>query len=99
MKTVAVVSASSNLGKQLIPLLKDKGYTVWALTRKPFASKADLNLSNWLENVQAQSKIREADVVIHLAGEIFARKWEDFYEANVKTTKIVTANITKRRNQ
>lgn len=97
MKTVAIASASSNLGRQLIPFLKEKNYTVWALTRKPFESQADLNIVNWLENPEAHSKIQRADVVINLAGEIFGKKWADFYQPNVRTTEVVSANIGKRR--
>lgn len=99
MKTIAIASASSNLGKQLIPLLKEKGYTVWALTRQPLESQADLNIVNWLENDQAHCKIQQADVVIHLAGEIFGKTWDEFYLPNVKTTEIVTSNIGKKRSQ
>jgi nucleoside-diphosphate-sugar epimerase len=99
MKTIAITSASSNLGKQLIPLLKDKGYTVWAITRKPLRSCADLNITDWLENPEAHTKIQRADVVIHLAGEIFGRQWNDFYQPNIKTTEIVAANIGKQRDQ
>ena len=43
MKTVAIVSASSHFGRRLIPILKEKGYTVWTLTRKPLESSADEN--------------------------------------------------------
>lgn len=99
MKTIAITSASSNLGKQLIPLLKDKGYTVWAITRTPLQSRANVNITEWLTNPEAHAKIQQADVVIHLAGEIFGRSWEDFYEPNVRTTEVVAASVGKKRNQ
>jgi nucleoside-diphosphate-sugar epimerase len=93
MPVIAVTSANSLVGQQLIPTLKQAGYTVVALTRQPFASAADQHITDWTNSPQARQVLETADAIVHLSGEIFARTRDEFYQANVRTTEIVAAAL------
>lgn len=95
--TVAVTGANSLIGQALVPVLIDNGYKVIALTRKEFTSQAQVHVFDWTNNSKAISALRQADSAVHLSGEIYGRSWETFYDANVRTTEIVTNAISNRQ--
>lgn len=83
------MSANAHVGQSLIPVLKSNGYFVTALVRKFVELGADELITNWLESKAAFQKMKEADAIVHLSGEVFARTWQEYYDANVKTTELV----------
>ncbi len=90
---VVITGGNSLVGQALIPALKQKGYFVTTLTRKSFSSKADENITDWMNSNKAKEAIKSADFVVHLTGEIFARTWDEFYQPNVKPTEVIAEQI------
>lgn len=56
-------------------------------------------ITNWLESKEAFQKLKEADAIVHLSGEIFARTWQEYSDANIKTTEIVAQALREGKAQ
>lgn len=89
---VVVTSANCATAKQLLPLLKLKGYRVTALVRAPATLQADTIITHWMQSAEAATALQQADYIIHLSGEINSKKEAVYVESNLTTTRIVTSN-------
>lgn len=96
---IAVTSATSLVGRMLVPALRANGYHVSALVRRAASLPADAVLTDWLVAPAAQQALEAADVIVHLSGEIQARSWTAYHAANVATTKRVAAALRAGRAQ
>lgn len=47
----------------------------------------------------ATQAIQEADVIVHLCGELFAKEAKSYFAANVETTQIVARSLQRGRDQ
>lgn len=90
-RTVALTGATGFIGRVLIARLATSGWKVRALARKiPF--KQDLPFVEWIcgdldcDNVLCDL-VSGAEAVIHCAGAIRGKSWDDFFRTNVTGTR------------
>jgi uncharacterized protein YbjT (DUF2867 family) len=93
---IVITSANSATGSMLIPVLKAAGHYTIGLVRKPVALPADEVITDWMHAPGAARALGEADVVVHLSGELNAKSARLYEEAN-KTTATLVAMYTKAR--
>jgi NADH dehydrogenase len=87
--TVAVTGANSLTGKTLLQRLKGTNARVIALVRSPIELPAEQVISDWVSAPEAMQAMQNADIVVHLSGELFARGANPYYAANVQTAQAV----------
>lgn len=108
-RTISVVTGGTGfVGSHLVDLLLKKGHEVKVIARKSSSLKwleekdvkiydCGLNSKDALKEV-----LKDADYVYHVAGVVKAKKWEDYVNGNVDTTRnileaaIETGNKFKR---
>lgn len=88
-RTVVVTSANSRVGQMLLPRLNEQGFHTIALVRSLIELPATQTISNWVDSAEAMRAMQNADAIVHLSGEIFAKSAKLYQEANVKTTERV----------
>ncbi|HVW60019.1 MAG TPA: hypothetical protein VHC48_08300, partial [Puia sp.] len=94
---VVITSANSATGLMLIPVLKAAGHYTVGLVRKPTDIGADEVVTDWMQAPAAREALAKADAVIHLSGELNAKNERLYSEANLATTRVVTANAHTER--
>lgn len=60
-----------------------------ALVRSLTELPASQTISNWVDSTEAMRAMQNADEIVHLSGEIFAKNAQTYWEANVQTTERV----------
>lgn len=95
--TVAVTSANSLVGRMLLQHLRKTNARVMALVRSPVELPSEQTVSNWMSSPRAMQAMQDADVIVHLSGEVSARKASDYYAANVQTTQVVAQALRSGR--
>ena len=98
-KKVVITSANCVTARLLIPKLKAKGYYTIGLIRKPGDIETDVVITDWMNAEATKTALANADYIIHLSGEINAKKESAYIESNLATTKIVTGSLTKDKRQ
>lgn len=93
---VAVVGANSLVGEMLLRHLEGTLQTV-ALVRSAARLPATSIITNWMSSPEAERAMREADVLVHLCGDLFAGSAAAYRAANVETTERVTAALRSGR--
>ena len=94
---VVITGANGNVGRMLLKHLQaSKAYQTIALVRTPAQLPCDRLISNWTSSPVAIEAIHEADVVVHLCGELFAKSAKSYFDANVETTKLVAQSRAQR---
>jgi len=91
---IVITSANSATGSMLIPVLRAAGHYTIGLVRKPMEMPADEVIADWMHAPKAARALGEADVVVHLSGELNAKNAGAYEEAN-KTTATIVAKYTK----
>lgn len=93
-RTVVVTGASGRVGSALLPRLQSLGAHTIALVRTagPTSSAGEV-VEQWMTNPAALDALRRADIVVHLAGELFARTVAVYHEAHVATTERILSGI------
>lgn len=90
-RTVALTGASGFIGRVLISKLTAFGWRVRALTRRA-PLRQDSSSVEWIPgDLSHDSVLRDlvsgTEAVIHCAGAIRGKSWDDFFQANVTGTK------------
>ncbi|TVS12337.1 MAG: NAD-dependent epimerase/dehydratase family protein [Wenzhouxiangella sp.] len=87
---VALTGATGFIGRAVLGLLLDRGYSVRALTRKTGTLARHPRLTEVCGHLENQAALNElitdADSVVHLAGAIAGRNFADFARVNVVGT-------------
>ena len=89
-KTIAVTGGAGFIGRSLLKALAEEGYQVRALqNRTPLYEHANITpIKGSLTDAQAlKDLVQGADVVIHGAGLIAARRGADYYKVNTEGTR------------
>lgn len=87
--SIAITSANSATAKILIPELNARGYDTIGLVRKEASIETHEVVTNWMESDMAKQALANADIIIHLTGEINAKKETAYIQANLASTQIV----------
>lgn len=85
-KTVAVTGVTGFIGRHIVDNLLSRGFTVRALTRR--ARRSSNNNVVWVQGALEDKKslselVRDAEYVVHCAGQVRGSKEETFTECNV----------------
>jgi nucleoside-diphosphate-sugar epimerase len=99
VQTVAVTGATGFIGRALLNRLTVSGWGVRALTRRA-SPKMDYSSVKWipgdLDDTRAlRHMVEGAEVVIHCAGAVKGKSWDDFFHTNVIGTKNILQAISE----
>lgn len=96
-KTIAVTGASGFVGGHLLSAFKEEGFRVVALARHPEklagAALDQIVQGDLSDDAALRDLVRDADVVVHAAGAIAARRRRDFFEINTEGSRRVLAAV------
>lgn len=100
METVLITGATGFIGSRLCSVLKNKGYDILALTRDPDRARRKLpevsEFITWdpLKEKAPVPAIERASLVIHLAGENIAGRWNEDKKRLIRESRILgTQNL------
>ncbi|MFM8281310.1 MAG: TIGR01777 family oxidoreductase [Bacteroidota bacterium] len=108
MKSIIVTGGAGLIGKKLVKVLSEMGYSITVFSRSPDKARRSLPFAQdfvkWSGelNVSAEciEKINGAYAVIHLAGEPVAKRWSDQQKKEIfESRKNGTAGIVKAISQ
>jgi uncharacterized protein (TIGR01777 family) len=108
MKSIIVTGGAGLIGKKLIKVLSEAGYSIIVFSRSPDRARRVLPMAqdfviwNGEVNISAEciEKINGAYAVIHLAGEPVAKRWSDQQKKAIfESRKNGTAGIVKAISQ
>jgi NADH dehydrogenase len=89
-KIVVLTAATARTGRLLLPRLRERGYRTLALVRSPVEVPADEVITDWLSAPRAREALAEADLIVHLPGDLRARGREGYRQVHVRTAEIVS---------
>src|SRR5438270_8179640 len=100
---ITITGASGLIGRRLLKNLAAAGHTLHALSRHAGTNMPPgVKLSAWdpVKGPPPEESLRDADAVIHLAGEPVAQRWSEdarrrIRESRVAGTRNLVAAITK----
>jgi NADH dehydrogenase len=87
--SLAVTGADGQVGRALLERLADRGVETIALTREAANLPAGRVIAGPLDAPAAQAALREAEVIVHLAGTLHPTGRNSYHAANVATTVAV----------
>jgi uncharacterized protein (TIGR01777 family) len=103
---IAITGASGFIGHRLISRLVTDGHHLHLIGRRQPRRSSDIAFSTWDANANAvpPEALTEAAVVIHLAGEPVAQRWNDkvkarILETRVRGTQALVDSLSKLRNR
>lgn len=91
--TVAVTSANSLVGRELLLRLAAAGIEADALVRSPVDLPATRTVTDWMRSPATAQVLEAAETVVHLSGEISAGSAAGYDAANVATTRVVVSGL------
>ncbi|KHL15612.1 hypothetical protein CLV56_1035 [Mumia flava] len=96
-RTIAVSGASGTVGRQLVALLGGGGHRVRRLVRRPPRTPDEIRWDPARGRVDAE-KLRDVDVVIHLAGEPIGGRFTEshkraVYFSRVRSTRLLATTL------
>lgn len=92
-RKVTITSANSLVGHDLLDLLVGTLAETFALVRQPAGLPTDRLIADWMTSEAAARAITDANIVIHLSGEISAKTEAEYDAANVETTRRVAGHL------
>lgn len=63
MKRIVVTGANANIGRSVVCRLKEQGYHVTGLVRKPAQLAVDELVTEWMIDSKAMQALRDTDVM------------------------------------
>jgi uncharacterized protein (TIGR01777 family) len=94
---ITISGASGLIGRRLLKLLASDGHTLQVLSRHAGANMpAGVKLSAWNPSggEPPADALRDADAVVHLAGEPVAQRWSDDVKRRIRESRVAgTANL------
>jgi len=93
IKKIVVTGANANIGKNVVRQLKEQGYHVTGLVRKPAGLAIDDLVTEWMTNSKTMQALRGADVIVNLTGEIFGKRGDDFYQPSIAPAERIAQAI------
>jgi uncharacterized protein (TIGR01777 family) len=96
---ITITGANGFIGRRLVQLLSAKGHTLRALCRRPVADfPAGVEVSLWdaMGGPPPEASLRDADAVIHLAGEPVSQRWTAEARRRIRDSRVVgTGNLVQ----
>jgi uncharacterized protein (TIGR01777 family) len=104
MATVLISGGTGLIGRKLSKMLRERGYDVRILSRKPSNNN---NFIHWdiNKNFIQESALQNVDTIIHLAGEGIAdKRWteerkKEILESRIKSTQLLFNLLSKTNHQ
>lgn len=94
---IAITGASGFVGRRLIKLLTERGHSVRMLSRHAGTNApVGVKVSAWdpMKGPAPAEALRDADAVIHLAGEPVAQRWNDDVKRRIRESRVLgTRNL------
>lgn len=90
---IVITGANGHVGKAVLEKLWDGNAETYAIVRSAGALRASKVLVDSLDSPRVFKLIRQADVVIHLAGTLHPKPSDTYYGANVATTAAVARAV------
>ena len=96
---ITITGASGLIGRRLMKLLAGQNHSLHVLSRHAGTNlPAGVKLSSWLphQGEPPAEAVREADAVIHLAGEPVAQRWSTEVKQRIRDSRVVgTRNLVQ----
>jgi hypothetical protein len=96
---IAISGASGFIGRRLLKRLGASGHSLRVLSRHAGMNMpSGVKVYAWdpAKSEPPEESLREADAVIHLAGEPVAQRWNDAVKARIRTSRVLgTVNLVK----
>ncbi len=96
--SIVVTGANGQVGRQLVASLQGQCSRLVALVRNPIDLPATEVITDWMNSPKAREAIAQADVVVHLAGNL-KPEHGDYVSANIKTTEAVVSALNQDKIQ
>lgn len=90
---IVITGANGHVGQAVLEKLWDGNAETYALVRAAGPLRASKVLAGSLDSARAFKLIRQADVVIHLAGTVHPKPSDTYYGANVVTTAAIARAV------
>lgn len=100
-KKIALTGATGFVGRHLLKELISNGYTVTALTRRPQQPQENVKwvIGDFAEKTALHELVKDADIIINVAGLVKARTKSDYFAANADAvTNLLSAIKTSTKN-
>lgn len=92
---IAISGASGLIGRRLLKMLGSEGHTFHVLSRHAGTNMpGNTRVSVWdpLKGEPPADSLRDADAVIHLAGEPVAQRWNDDVKRRIRESRVAGTN-------
>ncbi len=90
---IVITGANGHVGQAVLERLWDGSAETYAVVRTAGLLRASKVLAGSLDSARAFKLIRQADVVIHLAGTLHPKPSDTYYGANVATTAAIARAV------
>lgn len=90
---IAITGADGQVGRALLERLRNMGVRTTALTRQPVELPATRTVRDPLDGEAARAALKEADIIVHLAGTLRPSGRNSYETANVETTRAVVQAV------
>lgn len=96
---ITISGASGLIGRRLVKLLAAEGHTLHVLSRYAGTNMpGNIRVSVWdpLKGEPPAEALRDADAIIHLAGEPVAQRWNDDVKRRIRESRVAgTVNLVR----
>lgn len=96
---ITITGASGLIGRRLLKTLSTDGHTLHVLSRHAGTNlPPNVKLSAWdpMKGEPPAEALRDADAVVHLAGEPVAQRWNDEVKRRIRDSRVVgTTNLVE----
>lgn len=97
--TILIAGATGLIGKKIIALCIEKGYTIHYLTTKKSKIKNEQNVLGFFWNPDEQlidkNAFNNVEIIINLAGASVSKRWTKAYKSQILSSRVNTAQVIK----